>query len=373
MAGNGVVLKPSPHAALAGERIARVFARAGLPEGLLRVVHGHADIGGALVEARVDQVRFTGSDEAGRDVGEACARAVKRAVLELGGKDAMVVCADADVERAIGGAVWAAFANAGQAGGSVERAFVLREAYGHFLDGVVAAARRLRVGDPRDPRTAVGPLVNADRAGRVRELLDEAVDAGATQHCGGPVEVDGLRGSFIAPVVLTGVPSSARVAREEIPGPVLVVTAVDSEEEAIARANDCSLGLGASVWTADRYKGARIARELRVGMVWMNDHIVSRSAPQLPWGGVGGSGIGRARGAVALRTCAEAKVMTWTPPGPGIARPFWWFPYDATLVRAARAMAELRSARDADRERAFRHGAIPALRVLVRVLRGRRR
>ncbi|HEX6391512.1 MAG TPA: aldehyde dehydrogenase family protein, partial [Solirubrobacteraceae bacterium] len=324
MAGNGVVYKPSPHAALAGERIGRVFARAGLPEGLLRIVHGHAATGSALVETGVDQVRFTGSYDAGRAVGEACARTVKRSVLELGGKDAMLVCADANVERAIGGAVWAAFANAGQCGGSVERAFVLREAYDRFLLGVIEAARTLPVGDPRDPDTAIGPLVGRERLERVTTLVDEAVAGGATLHCGGQVRPKGLNGAFYAPAVLTGVDPRSRLWREEVPGPVLAIMAVDSEQEAIARANDSDLGLGASVWTADRYKGARIARELRVGMVWMNDHIVTRSAPQLPWGGVRGSGIGRARGAIALRTCAEPKVITWDP---SRGRPFWWFPY----------------------------------------------
>ncbi len=370
MAGNGVVYKPSPHAALAAERIARVFTRAGLPEGLLRIVHGHAATGAALVETRVDQVRFTGSYEAGRAVNEACARTVKRSILELGGKDAMIVCADASVDRAIGGAVWAAFANAGQCGGSVERAFVMREAHERFLHGVVAAARALPVGDPRDPTTAIGPLVGRERLERVIALVDEAVEGGATLHCGGQVAPAGLSGAFYAPAVLTGVDPSSRLWREEVPGPVLAIAVVDSEEEAIARANDCDLGLGASVWTADRYKGARIARELRVGMVWMNDHLVSRSAPQLPWGGVRGSGIGRARGAIALRTCAEPKVITWDP---SRGRAFWWFPYDATLARAARAIGELRSARDADRERAFKHGAVPLLRLGVRTLRALRR
>jgi succinate-semialdehyde dehydrogenase/glutarate-semialdehyde dehydrogenase len=370
MAGNGVVLKPSPHAALAGERIARVFARAGLPEGLLRVVHGHAATGAALVNASVAQVRFTGSYDAGRAVAEACARAVKRNVLELGGKDAMVVCADANVDRAIGGAVWGAFANAGQAGGSIERAFVLREVHDRFLAGVVEAARALPVGDPRDPRTAIGPLVGRERLERVTTLVEEAVAAGATLHCGGPVRPEGLSGAFYAPAVLTGVDPRSRLAREEVPGPVLAITVVDTEDEAIDGANDCTLGLGASVWTADRYKGARIARELRVGMVWMNDHLVTRSAPQLPWGGVRGSGIGRARGATALRTCAEPKVVTWDP---SRGRAFWWFPYDATLARAARAIAEMRSVRDADRERALKHGALPTMRVAGRTLRTLRR
>ncbi len=369
-AGNGVVLKPSPHAALAGERIARVFARAGLPEGLLQVVHGHAATGSALVEARVAQVRFTGSFGAGRDVGEACARGVKRAILELGGKDAALVLADANVTCAVEGIAWAAFANAGQSGGSVERAIVMREVADRFLRGIRERAVDLRVGDPRDPATAVGPLVKRSSLDRIRKLVDEAVEAGATLQCGGALEVDGLEGAFCAPIVLSGVTPQMSVAREEVPGPVLAVMIADSEEEAIALANDCDLGLGASVWTADQYKGARISRELRVGMVWMNDHFVSRSAPQLPWGGVRGSGIGRARGAIALRTCAEPKVVTWAP---ARGRAFWWFPYDDALARAARAIARMRSTRDADRERAWREGAVPVARVAVRTLRALRR
>lgn len=370
MAGNGVVLKPSPHAALAGNRIARVFARAGLPEGLLRVVHGGSATGAALVDARVDQVRFTGSRASGRDVLETCARGLKRSVLELGGKDAMVVCADANVPRAVDGALWGAFSNAGQSGGSIDRAYVLEPVSARFLAGVVAGARALPVGDPRDPATAVGPLVDAARGDRVQELLDDAVARGAVLHCGGRVEVPGVAGACLAPAVLTGVTGEMRLAREEAPGPVLVVHAVATEEAAIAGANDSELGLGASVWTTDRFKGARIARELQVGMVWMNDHLVSRSAPQLPWGGVAGSGFGRARGAIALRTAAEPKVVTWDPPA---GRPFWWFPYDATQVRATRAISELRSIRDADRERGLRQGGLALARIAGRSVRTVRR
>ena len=221
------------------------------------------------------------------------------------------------------------------------------------------------MGDPADPATSIGPLVDRERADRVSALVDEAVGAGATLHCGGAQGE-----THFAPAVLSGVTSAMRLAREEVPGPVLVVEAVASEEEAVARANETTFGLGASVWTADRYKGARIARELRVGMVWMNDHLVARSAPQIPWGGVGGAGIGRARGAIALRTCAEPRVVTWDPP---IGRPVWWFPYDGALVGAARAVAGLRSARDRDRERAWRRDGLALLRVTGRWLRAMRR
>lgn len=370
MAGNGVVLKPAPQAALAGERIGRVFARAGLPEGLLRVVHGFADAGRALVEAPVAQVRFTGSLQAGREVGELCARALKRSVIDAGGRDAMLVLADAPLERAIAGAAWAAFANAGQSGGSVERAIVLRDVAEPFCAGVETAARALRVGDPRETGTEIGPLMGRERRARVAELLEDAAAAGATVRCGGPVVVPGLDAPFVAPAVVTGVADTMRLAREEVPGPVLAIAVVDSEEEAIAAANATAAGLGASVWTADRYKGARIARELRVGMVWMNDHLVQRSAPQIPWGGAGGAGIGRARGAVALRTCAEPKVLTWDAPA---GRAFWWHPYDATLEAAARALARLRSQRDPDRERALREGGLPLARVAARTLHTLRR
>ena len=280
MAGNGVVLKPSPHVPLCGERIARVFARAGLPEGLLAVVHGHTDAGAALVAAPVAQVRFTGSARAGREVGEACARGLKRSVLSLDGKDAMLVLADANVPRAVRGAAWAAFANAGQCGGSVERVLCVPEVHDRFLAGVVAGGAR-RCGSAtrpiRRPRSARSSTASAPRGcGRwstrpsppARPCTAAAADGEA----------------HYAPAVLSGVTAAMRLAREEVPGPVLAVEAVGTEEEAVARANEATLGLGASVWTADRYKGARIARELRVGMVWMNDHLVARSAPADPVG-----------------------------------------------------------------------------------------
>ena len=372
MGANGVVLHPSPRAALAGERIARAFARAGLPEGLLQVVHGGPDTARALVSApAIAHVRFTGSSQAGRDVSEACARELKRATIEVGGKDPMLVLADANIPRAVGGAVWGAFANAGQSGGSLARAYVLRERHDRFLAGVVMRARALRVGHPGDPTTEIGPLLAHDRVERLVALIDEAVADGAMLHCGGPVGVDGHAGAFFAPAVLTNVPADARLLHEDAPGPWIAVQAVDSEQEGIALCNSgTGGGLGASVWTADQYKGARIAQEIRAGMVWMNDHLVSRTEPQLPWGAVHGAGIGRARGDVALRAMVEPKLVTWDPPGGRIP---WWQPYDNSLVAAWRALARLRSARDSDRERGWRTGALPLARVAGRTLRTVRR
>jgi succinate-semialdehyde dehydrogenase/glutarate-semialdehyde dehydrogenase len=370
MGGNGVVLHPSPLAALAAERIARVFVRAGLPEGLLQIVHGGAETARALVSADVAHVRFTGSSQAGRDVGEVCARELKRATIEVGGKDPMLVLADANIPRAIAGARWGAFANAGQSGGSLARAYVMRERYERFTAGVVVAARALRVGHPGEPGTEIGPLLARDRVERLAELIDDAVAGGATLHCGGPVQVAGIDGAYVAPAVLTDVPRGARLLHEDVPGPWLAIEPVDSEQEGIARCNEGLGGLGASIWTADGRKGARVAREIRAGMVWMNDHAVACAEPQLPWGAVQGAGIGRARGAAALRAMVEPKLVTWDPPA---GRMPWWQPYDGSLVAAWRALARLRSARDADRERGWRSGALPLAHVAARTLRAARR
>ncbi|HEX8084078.1 MAG TPA: aldehyde dehydrogenase family protein [Solirubrobacteraceae bacterium] len=361
LGGNGVVLKPAPRACLCGERIARAFALAGLPEGLLQVVHGGSATARALVEAPVAHVRLTGSVEMGRVVGELSARALRPATLALSGKDAMLVLADAPLERAIAGAAWAGFANAGQSGGSVERVFVARELYDRFLAGVIARATALTVGDPLDPATEVGPLTSVDRVSRVRALVDDAVERGAVQHCGG------ARGAeWFAPAVLSGVPPDAALALQEVPGPVLSVDAVDSVEEAVERANAGAFGLGASVWTTDRAAGTRIARGLRAGMVWMNDHQVSAMAPQLPWGGVKDSGLGRTRGEAALLECVSDKVVTWDMPH---GRPLWWHPYDRTLLRAGEALTLLRSVRDRDRSRAWKEGTVPLARLAWRALR----
>ena len=360
LAGNGVVFKPAPRAGLAGERIARVLARAGLPEGLVRVVHGGADTGAELAGARVDKLLFTGSPATGRAVARACVSHDVEVTVELGGKDAMIVLSDAHIARAAAGALWAGCAAAGQARGAVERIYVVPEVAERLVAQLVARARALTVGDPRDPRVQVGPLASARRVERVRELVEEAVAQGATLHCGGP-----LGGALYAPAVLTGVTHEMRVMREPVGGPVLAVMTVGSVSEAIALANDSAYGLGASVWTADRYRGLRIARRLDAGMVWLNDHLPSPAVSRGPWGAAAGSGLGRTLGEAGLRACAQEKLITWDPSG---TRGLWWGPYDELSARAAKAAAQLRSTREADRERAWRHGALALVRHGARAL-----
>jgi len=364
LAGNGVVFKPAARAGLAGERIARVLARAGLPEGLVRVVHGDAEVGVALAQASVDKVLFTGSPAVGRVVARACVSREKEVTVELGGKDAMLVLADAHLRRAIGGALWAGCAGSGQARGSIERVYVAREVYERFLAGLVNGARALTVGDPADGRTQVGPLASARRAQHVAALVEEAVAKGAQLHCGGPVAPAGCEaGAFYAPTVITDVSAEMRILREPIDGPVLVVTPVDSVDEAISAANSGDYGLGASVWTADRYQGLRIAHELHAGMVWLNDHLPGPTVSRGPWGAAAGGGLGRTLGQAGLRACAQEKLITWDPPA---MRGLWWGPYDATSLTAMRAVAKLRSRRESDRDRAWREGALALARVGAR-------
>jgi succinate-semialdehyde dehydrogenase/glutarate-semialdehyde dehydrogenase len=364
LAGNGVVFKPAARASLAGERIARVLARAGLPEGLVRVIHGDAGVGVALAQASVDKILFTGSPAVGRVVARACVSREKEVTVELGGKDAMLVLADAHLRRAVGGALWAGCAGAGQARGSIERIYVAREVHERFLAGLVAGARALNVGDPLDPRVQVGPLASARRAEHVSALVNDAVAHGACLHCGGPVSPAGCdAGAFYAPAVITGATSEMRVLREPIDGPVLVVVPVDSIDEAITAANSSDYCMAASVWTADRYQGIRIARELHAGMVWLNDHLPGPTVSRGPWGAAAGGGLGRTLGQAGLRACAQEKLITWDPPN---MRGLWWGPYDATSTKAMRSVAKLRSARETDRERAWQEGALALARVGAR-------
>ncbi|MBA3298670.1 MAG: aldehyde dehydrogenase family protein, partial [Thermoleophilaceae bacterium] len=360
MCGNGVVLKPASLTPLIGQRIQEVFERAGLPEGLVRTVHGGGAVGQALVESSAAKVFFTGSVEVGRQVGVACAERMKGSVLELGGKDPMLVLSDANLPNAVSGALWGGFANAGQTCSGIERIYVMRDVAERFTEELVRGAAALRVGDPLDPTTEIGPMVSREQFELVSELVDDAVAGGAELRCGGPL--DGRGADYFAPAVLTGVTHDMRIMNEEIFGPVLPVLAVDSEDEAIALANDSEFGLGASVWTLDRARGDRIAHRLEAGMAWVNDHMYSHAACSCSWGGVKDSGLGRSHSKFGFYECVNIKLLSWEP---SRTRNFFWHPYDESLGKAMHAAAQLLYGRDSERMGALRRGA-PSLARLAR-------
>jgi acyl-CoA reductase-like NAD-dependent aldehyde dehydrogenase len=369
MCGNGVVLKPAELTPLIGQRVQDVFERAGVPQGLVRAVHGGGEVGAALVESSAAKIFFTGSVDTGRGVGTACAERLKGAVLELGGKDPMIVCRDAHLANAVSGCVWGGFANAGQTCSGIERVYVTREVAERFVKGVVNGARELTLGDPLDWDTEIGPMVSRDQFETVCELVDDAVEAGATLHCGGAAAVPGFEAAdFYAPAVLTGVTHEMRIMQEEVFGPVVPIVEVEDEEEAIRLANDSRFGLGASIWTLDRDRGERMARRLEAGMVWLNDHMYSHGACSCAWGGVKESGLGRAHSRFGFYECLNVKLVTWEP---SVTRDFWWHPYDETLGAAVRSAVQLLYGRDADKPRALREGALPLARLLRRTLRPR--
>jgi acyl-CoA reductase-like NAD-dependent aldehyde dehydrogenase len=334
IAGNTVVLKPSEFTPQTGLAIQTIAEEAGLPEGVLNVVVGDGVTGAALVDSAIDKLVFTGSVATGKRIqGEAAARLLPT-VLELGGKDPVIVCGDADLDLASSGAVWGAFTNAGQACLSAERAYVVREAAERFTHLCVQKTGRLRLGAGDDPDTEVGPLIRERQLKIVEQHVAEAAAAGAAILTGGRrASPGGLGGFFYEPTVLSGVHHGMRIMREETFGPVLPIMTVRDEAEAVRLANDSPFGLSASVWTRDRGRGERLARSLECGSVMVNDCLSSFGIAEAPHGGFKLSGLGRTHSRIGLMEMARVKYIDvdLLPRLPKL----WWYGYDS---RASRLM-----------------------------------
>jgi acyl-CoA reductase-like NAD-dependent aldehyde dehydrogenase len=329
-AGNAVILKPSEETPLATRRMVEIIE--GLPEGLLQAVYGAGDVGEMLVRhPGVDMVAFTGSQETGRKVGKVAAERLIPANLELGGKDPFIICDDVDIEIAAQGAVWAACLNAGQVCTSSERFYVMRGVAGDFVEASKSYVESLRIGDPMDEKTDIGPLINAPGREKVERHVGEALQKGAKLVVGG--ERWGERGFFYKPTILTGVESSMTVMRDETFGPVIPVVEVGSLDEAIERANSVPYGLGANVYTQDFEKMLKCMREIRAGTVWINDPLTDNDAA--PFGGQKGSGIGRELGREGLEAFQESKHVHIDPK---VEKKEWWYPYGPGEAPGQRTM-----------------------------------
>ncbi|OEJ95069.1 aldehyde dehydrogenase family protein [Streptomyces thermolilacinus] len=302
--GNAVVLKPHQNTPiLGGTMVAKVFEDAGLPPGVLNVVVTDiAEIGDALLEHPVPRViSFTGSDRVGQHVATVCAKHFKRAVLECGGNSALVVLDDADLDYAVDAAVFSRFIHQGQACMAANRLLVDRSVVDEFTEKFVAKVRTLKTGDPSEPETHVGPLINSSQVESVMAAVQQTVAAGATVLTGGTSE-----GNIVVPTVLTDIPADAAVLGQEIFGPVALIIPFDGEEEALRIANDTPYGLSGGVHTGDIERGVRFAQRVHTGMIHVNDGII-HDEPIVPFGGEKHSGVGRLNGDATVEAFTTQK------------------------------------------------------------------
>lgn len=309
--GNAVVVKPSEESPSTATLLAEVMNEVGVPAGVYNVVHGHGpnSTGEFLTQhPGIDAITFTGESKTGEAIMKNAAVGVRDVSFELGGKNAGIVFADCDFEAAVDGIARATFLNCGQVCLGTERVYVERPIFDRFVAALAAKAKSLKPGDPYSPDTTIGPLISREHREKVLSYFAKAKFEGATVHAGGhipEVPLSLANGAWIEPTVWTGLPESSAVIREEIFGPCCHVTAFDAEDEVIARANDSRYGLASSIWTQDVSRANRVARQIRVGIAWVNSWFLRDL--RTPFGGAGISGIGREGGTHSLAFYTEMR------------------------------------------------------------------
>jgi acyl-CoA reductase-like NAD-dependent aldehyde dehydrogenase len=308
LAGNTVILKPSPETALDGVRLGELFVEAGLPEGVISVLPAEREVSEYLVgHPGVDKVAFTGSTAAGRAIASLASGQLKRVSLELGGKSAAIVLEDADLDRLVEGIRYGSFSNNGEACVALTRVLAPRSRYEEIVSALGALTASLKVGDPADPETFIGPMVREGQRDRVESYIRAGIDEGARLVVGGPGAPEGLEsGFYVRPTVFADVDNGMRIAQEEIFGPVIVVIPYEDETDAVRIANDSPYGLSGAVFTKDVARGLEIARAVRTGGFSVN------GAPrhwEAPFGGYKNSGFGREYGRHGLDEYVELKAI----------------------------------------------------------------
>ena len=308
--GNSVVIKPSEQTPLTTVRLVALLKEAGVPDGVVNVVNGEGRVAGAALAShpKVKKIVFTGGTDVGRGIGEAAARNFALTTLELGGKGAVIMFDDLDIDRAVNGAAFAAFIGAGQTCVCGARILVQRSMYPKFLEKFKKKVESIRVGDPADPRTQLGPVISERSRARVLAMLDRAVNAGAKVLAGGQVATGAGAGFYIQATALYDVDPDSEIGQEEVFGPVTVVMPFDDEADALRIANGTRFGLAASIWTNDVARAHRVASKLTFGILWINDH--HRLDPASPWGGFKQSGVGRETGIESYDQFTEPKAIT---------------------------------------------------------------
>jgi len=307
VAGNTVVLRPSTSTPLSGLIVGEILLEAGLPPGVLNVIICRTSLAEDLIlNPDVQTIMFTGSVPIGKKIMELASRNLNNIILELGGKDPMIVLKDADLEKASRGAVWGAFMNCGQSCGSVERVYVAKEITDEFIQRVLDLTKKIKVGNPLEPGNEMGPLTTSQQLKSVEEHIQDAKQKGARILWGGE-KIKDLPGYFLQPTVLSEVNHSMKIMQEETFGPTLPIMTYSNPEEAISLANDTCYGLTASVWTKSKKMASWIANKIEAGTVTVNDHMYSFTEPGAIWGGIKLSGIGRSHGPFGLQELVNIK------------------------------------------------------------------
>jgi succinate-semialdehyde dehydrogenase/glutarate-semialdehyde dehydrogenase len=329
-----VVFKTAPETQGVGQLIASLMEAADLPVGLF----AHLNLPGStagdvfLGPGGVDKLFFTGSVAVGKILMAKAAETLTPLSLELGGNDAMLVCEDADLERAVNGAVWAGLQNAGQTCAGVERVYVHRAIYEDFMARLRERVAGLRVGVDRQHDVEIGAMCTDRQTAKVKQQIDDALARGATIHAQAQVSSEHARGNFLPVTVLADVTHDMDVMREETFGPVLGVMPVADMTEAVDLANDSMLGLTGSVWSRDRRRAVEIGRRIHAGAITINDHLVSHGLAETPWGGFKESGIGRSHGEFGFDEMTEPQVVV-SELLPFLRRNLFWHPYSPALYR----------------------------------------
>lgn len=333
MAGNTVVIKPSEITPFIGLKIGKIFGKAGFPADAVQIVCGAGETGAALVEAAPNKIMFTGSVATGKRIAAAAAKNLTSTVLELGGKDPMIVFEDANLDLAAGAAVWGAFCNAGQSCSSVERLYVHESVAKELTAKIVERTKLLKVGGSGDD-VSLGAMSSERQVEIVEDHVAQFIADGARIETGGVRESDTL---FFGPTVISGANNDMRAMQEETFGPTLPIATFKTEEEAIRLANDSEFGLTASVWTKDYAKGGRVAEQIEAGSVCVNEVLYTHGIGQTPWGGFKNSGRGRTHGTEGLMELVQPQHIHVNHLA--LLPDAWWMPYSSTAVETFRGFA----------------------------------
>lgn len=362
LAGNAVLLKVAAQTQATGRALADLVAAVAPPDVFQYLNVPGRIAGDALLSGGIDKLFFTGSVAVGKQLMAKASETLTPLVLELGGNDPMLVCPDADLDRASSGAVWAGLQNAGQSCGGVERIYVHASVYDAFLDQLCAKVSLLRIGpDTGGHDIDIGSMTTLDQARKVRQQVAEAVAQGAVIRAQAAPPA-GSDETFLPAVVLTNVDHSMAVMREETFGPVLGVMRVESMDEAVRLANDCNLALTASVWSRSRRTADELAQRIQAGVVMINDHLTSHALPEIPWGGFKQSGFGRTHGRLGFDEMTQPQAIVHDNMG-WLRRNLWWHPYDTKLYDGMHGLMNLVHGRSFGARFA---GLLNVLRILPR-------